>query len=37
MTDFASLLIPDRSQKARPIHLVDKASFAGWLKKRPAE
>ena len=37
MTDFAALLIPDRGQKARPIHLVDKASFGGWLKKRPAE
>ncbi len=37
MTDFASLLIPDAGQKARPIHLVDKASFEGWLKSRPAE
>jgi leucyl aminopeptidase len=37
MTDFASLLIADRGQKARPIHLVDKLSFASWLKKRPAE
>ena len=37
MTDFASLLSPDRGQKARPIHLVDKASFDAWLKKRPAE
>jgi leucyl aminopeptidase len=37
MTDFASLLAPDRGQKARPIHLVDKTSFADWLKKRPAE
>jgi leucyl aminopeptidase len=37
MTDFATLLVPDRGQKARPIHLVDKASFADWLKKRPAE
>ena len=37
MTDFASLLVPDRGQKARPIHLVDKNSFDGWLKKRPAE
>jgi len=37
MTDFASLLAPDRGQKARPIHLVDKDSFASWLKKRPAE
>jgi leucyl aminopeptidase len=37
MTDFASLLVPDRGQKARAIHLVDKESFPGWLKKRPAE
>ena len=37
MTDFASLLSPDRGQKARPIHLVDNASFDAWLKKRPAE
>ncbi len=37
MTDFASLLVPDRSQKARPVHIVDKESFAGWLKKRPSE
>src|SRR3569832_807692 len=37
MTDFASLLTPDRGQMARPIHLVDKESLAGWLKKRPAE
>ena len=37
MTDFASLLVADRGQKARPIHLVDKDSFDGWLKKRPAE
>ncbi|HEY6047885.1 MAG TPA: leucyl aminopeptidase family protein, partial [Sphingomicrobium sp.] len=37
MTDFASLLVADRGQKARPIHLVDKAGFEAWLKKRPAE
>jgi len=37
MTDFASLLIPDRGQKGRPIHLIDKNSFEAWLKKRPAE
>jgi len=37
MTDFAPLLAADRGQAARPIHLVDKASFAGWLKGRPAE
>src|SRR5690349_1303419 len=37
MTDFAPLLAADRGQKARPIHLVDKDSFAAWAKKRPAE
>jgi leucyl aminopeptidase len=37
MTNFAPLLVADRGQTARPIHLVDKDSFAGWLKKRPAE
>jgi leucyl aminopeptidase len=37
MTDFASLLVANRGQKARPIHLVDKDSFAAWLKGRPAE
>ena len=37
MTDFTSLLVADRGQKSRPIHLVDKESFAGWVKKRPAE
>src|SRR6185312_7435250 len=37
MTDFVSLLLPDRDQKARPIHLVDEASFEAWLKKRPAD
>ena len=38
MTDFSSLLIADRGQKARPIHLVDRDSFADWAKKRsPAD
>ena len=37
MTDFATLLVPDRGQKARPIHLVDKETFPSWVKKRPAE
>jgi leucyl aminopeptidase len=37
MTDFASLLVADRGQKARSIHLVDKTSFADWLKSRSAE
>ncbi|HVL79470.1 MAG TPA: leucyl aminopeptidase family protein [Sphingomicrobium sp.] len=35
MTDFAPLLQPDRGQKARPIHLVDKNSFDVWVKPRP--
>jgi leucyl aminopeptidase len=37
MTDFTALLVADRGQKARPIHLVDKASFEGWAKSRPAD
>jgi leucyl aminopeptidase len=37
MTDLASLLVTDRGQTARPIHLVDKSSFDGWAKKRPPE
>ena len=37
MTDFASLLVPDRAQSARTIHLVDKDNFESWVKKRPAE
>ena len=37
MTDFAPLLVADRGQKARTIHLVDKGSFADWAKRRPAE
>jgi leucyl aminopeptidase len=36
MTDFASLLIADRGQPARAIHLVDKASFEDWAKSRSA-
>ena len=37
MTDFSSLIVADRGQAARPIYLVDKDSFAVWLKKRPAD
>ena len=37
MTDFAPLLVADRGQAARTIHLVDKDSFDAWLKGRPAE
>ena len=36
MTDFAALLLPDRGEHARPIHLVDKASIDDWRKSRPA-
>ena len=37
MTDFASLLQPDRDQPARTIHLVDKTAFADWIKRRSAD
>src|SRR6476660_7389498 len=37
MTEFSSLLVADRGQKARSIHVVDKESFDAWVKKRPAE
>ena len=36
MTDFASLLLADRGQAARPITLVSKADFSEWLKAQPA-
>ncbi len=37
MTDFASLLVADRGQNARAVHLVDKTSFGDWLKGRSPE
>jgi len=37
MTDFSSLLVAERGQPARSIHLVDKESFNEWVKRRPAE
>jgi leucyl aminopeptidase len=37
MTEFAPMLVADRSQKARAMHLVDKDSFPDWVKSRPAE
>ena len=37
MMDFDALLIAERGQKARPIHLVDQDSFPDWVKKRSAE
>ena len=36
MTDFASLLLPDRAEPATPIYLVDGDGFANWLATRPA-
>lgn len=37
MTDFASMLIADRRQKARLIQLVDKQGFDAWIKRQSAE
>jgi len=37
MTDFASFLVADRGQAARPIHLVDKQAFGPWLKGRSVD
>ena len=37
MINFDTLLVAERGQKARLIHLVDKDSFPDWLKKRSAE
>jgi len=36
MTDFASLLQPDKGQAARTLLLVDKDGFDSWLKAQPA-
>jgi leucyl aminopeptidase len=36
VTDFASLLQPDRGGPAHAIHLVDKGSFADWAKNQSA-
>jgi leucyl aminopeptidase len=36
VTDFASLLQPDRGGPAHAIHLVDKKSFESWAKKQSA-
>jgi len=35
MTDFASLLLPDRGQPARMLHLVAKKDLPGWLEAQP--
>ncbi|QNQ11532.1 leucyl aminopeptidase family protein [Sphingomonas alpina] len=36
MTDFATLLQPDRGQAARTIHVVHPDAFADWLASQPA-
>ena len=36
MIDFAPLLQPDRGGPAHAVHLVDKDSFAHWLKRQSA-
>lgn len=35
MTDFAPLLLADRGQAARTLHLVDTAGFDGWAASQP--
>ena len=35
MTDFASLLQPDRGQPATSIHVVRPEEFASWLGAQP--
>jgi leucyl aminopeptidase len=35
MTDFASMLAPDKGQPARTIHIIDKAGFDAWLTAQP--
>lgn len=34
MTDFASMLVPDRGQPARTIHVVHPDAYEGWLATR---
>ena len=36
MIDYSDLIQPDKGQDARPIHLVDKKSYEGWLSSRGA-
>ena len=36
MTDFATLLQPDREQEARTLHIVDARGFDAWLGTQPA-
>jgi leucyl aminopeptidase len=36
MTEFATLLQPDKGQSATSIHLVDKKGLDAWMKRQPA-
>lgn len=36
MTDLSKLVVADKGQSARSIHLVDKAGYDDWLKAQPA-
>jgi leucyl aminopeptidase len=36
MTDFASLLRPDRGEPAHLVHLIDKGSAGDWIARQPA-
>jgi leucyl aminopeptidase len=36
MTDFASLLRPDRGEPAHLVHLIDKAGASDWIARQPA-
>jgi leucyl aminopeptidase len=36
MTDFSALLVPDRGEAARTLHVVDKAILAEWLGQQAA-
>lgn len=36
MTDFSALLVPDRGQPARQIHVVHPDDYVAWLGTRPA-
>jgi leucyl aminopeptidase len=35
MTDFAALLLPDKDQSARTIHLIDPKGYDDWFKAQP--
>ncbi|MEQ1725132.1 MAG: leucyl aminopeptidase family protein [Sphingopyxis sp.] len=35
MTDFSTMLQPDKGQPARTIHISDKAGFDDWIKAQP--